>query len=153
MDWKAVDERLIRRGELILDLESLGNHEKELEEMNKGRPGPRFRIANSIIQLLSAVRYLYQMPYRLLEGYTRALHRLVPELPPADQLGHPGNASSAYKRTRRSSWYGTVRAGSGTGLTYRGTLRSTPPRRPRVNPGIVGRVIRATTSGDSIFLW
>jgi hypothetical protein len=49
MDWKAVDERLIRRGELILDLESLGNHEKELEEMNKGRPGPRFRIANSYI--------------------------------------------------------------------------------------------------------
>lgn len=87
MDWKAVDERLIRRGELILDLESLGNHGKELEEMNKGRPGPRFRIANSYIQLLSAVRYLYQMPYRQLEGYTRALHRLVPELPEADYSG------------------------------------------------------------------
>jgi len=28
MDWKAVDERLMRRGELILDTESLGNHEK-----------------------------------------------------------------------------------------------------------------------------
>ncbi|MBC8225137.1 IS5/IS1182 family transposase, partial [Candidatus Bathyarchaeota archaeon] len=36
MDWKAVDERLIRRGELILDLESLRNHEKELETMNNG---------------------------------------------------------------------------------------------------------------------
>ena len=87
MDWKAVDERLIRRGELILDLESLGNHEKELEEMNKGRPGPRFRIANSYIQLLAVVRYLFQMPYRQLEGYTRALHRLVPELPQADYSG------------------------------------------------------------------
>lgn len=87
MDWKAVDERLIRRGELILDLESLGNYEKELEEMNKGRPGPRFRIANSYIQLLAAVRYLFQMPYRQLEGYTRALNRLVPELPQADYSG------------------------------------------------------------------
>ena len=87
MDWKAVDERLIRRGELILDLESLGNHEKELEEMNKGRPGPRYKIANSYILLLAAVRYLFQMPYRQLEGYTRALHRLVPELPPADYSG------------------------------------------------------------------
>lgn len=87
MDWKAVDERLIRRGELILDLESLGNHEKELEEMNKGRPGPRFRIANSYIQLLAVVRYLFQMPYRQLEGYTRALHRLIPELPRADYSG------------------------------------------------------------------
>ena len=87
MDWKAVDERLIRRGELILDLESLGNHEKELEEMNKGRPGPRFKIANSYINLLAVVRYLFQMPYRQLEGYTRALHRLVPELPTADYSG------------------------------------------------------------------
>ena len=87
MDWKAVDERLIRRGELILDLESLGNHEKELETMNKGRPGPRYKLANSYINLLAIVRYLFQMPYRQLEGYTRALHRLVPELPPADYSG------------------------------------------------------------------
>jgi len=87
MYWKAVDERLIRRGELILDLESLGNHEKELETMNKGRPGPRYKHANSYINLLAVVRYLFQMPYRQLEGYTRALHRLVPELPPADYSG------------------------------------------------------------------
>ena len=87
MDWKAVDERLIKRGELVLDLESLENHEKELEGMNKGRPGPRFRLANSYIQLLAAVRYLYQMPYRQLEGYTRALHRLIPQLPQADYSG------------------------------------------------------------------
>jgi len=87
MDWKAVDERLIRRGELILDLESLSNHEKELEEMNKGRPGPRYKLTNSYINLLAIVRYLFQMPYRQLEGYTRALHRLIPQLPPADYSG------------------------------------------------------------------
>ncbi len=84
MEWKETDERLIRRGELILDLESLKNHVKELENMNEGRPGPRYRLANSIIQLLAAIRYLYQMPYRQLEGYTRILHRLVPDLPRGD---------------------------------------------------------------------
>ena len=57
MDWKKTDERLIRRGELILDLESLKNHVKELENMNEGRPGPRYKLANSYIQLLAAVRY------------------------------------------------------------------------------------------------
>jgi len=87
MDWKAADERLIRRGELVLDLESLKNHGKELEEMNRGRPGPRYRIANSYVHLLAAVRYLYQMPYRQLEGYTRILHGIVPELPQADYSG------------------------------------------------------------------
>jgi hypothetical protein len=87
MDWKETDERLIRRGELILDLESLKNHEKELINMNKGRPGPRYKLAASYIQLLSAIRYLYSMPYRQLEGYTRILHRLVPDLPRGDYSG------------------------------------------------------------------
>jgi len=87
MDWKATDERLIRRGELILDLGFLRSHGKELEEMNRGRPGPRYKHTNSYIQLLSAVRYLYGMPYRQLEGFTRGLHRLVPELQQADYSG------------------------------------------------------------------
>jgi hypothetical protein len=87
MGWKETDERLIRRGELILDIESLKNHREELKKMNKGKRGPNYRIADSYIQLLSAVRYLYQMPYRQLEGYTRILHKLVPELPPADYSG------------------------------------------------------------------
>ena len=87
MNWKATDEKLISRGELILDLEALKNHGKELENMNEGRPGPRYRLANSFIELLAAVRYLFQMPYRQLEGYTRILHGLVPELPQADYSG------------------------------------------------------------------
>jgi hypothetical protein len=87
MDWKTVDERLIRRGELILDLESLRNHGEELRKMNQGRPGPRYKLANTYIRLLSVVRYLYCMPYRQLEGYTRILHTLIPELPSGDYSG------------------------------------------------------------------
>lgn len=87
MGWKETDERLIRMGELILDLEFLRSHGKELEEMNRGRPGPRYRIANSYVQLLALVRFLFQMPYRQLEGFTRGLHGLVPELPQADYSG------------------------------------------------------------------
>jgi hypothetical protein len=87
MDWKAVDQRLIRRGELILDLQTIRNHRKELQEMNQGRPGPRYTLANSYIRLLAAIRYIYQMPYRQLEGYTNTLHRLVPELPSGDYSG------------------------------------------------------------------
>lgn len=87
MDWKETDQRLIRRGELILDTESLKNHGKELKKMNEGRPGPKFKLANSYVELLAAVRYLYQMPYRQLEGFTRTLHRLVPDLPQGDYSG------------------------------------------------------------------
>ena len=87
MDWKETDQRLIRRGELILDTESLKNHGKELKKMNEGRPGPRYKLANSYVELLAAVRYLYQIPYRQLEGFTRTLHTLVPDLPQGDYSG------------------------------------------------------------------
>ena len=87
MGWKETDERLIKRGELILDLSFLEHYEKELETMNKGKVGPPYRLTPSYIQLLTAVRYLYQMPYRQLEGFTRSLHNLVPKLPSADYSG------------------------------------------------------------------
>ena len=87
MDWKETDERLIRRRELILDPSLLENHEKELKTMNKNRRGRPYLHASTYIQLLAAVRYLYGLPYRQLEGFTRALHRLVPTLRPADYSG------------------------------------------------------------------
>jgi hypothetical protein len=87
MGWKETDEKLIRRGELILDPEFLRNRKKELKTMNTHKRGPHYRMANSYIQLLSAVRYLYQMPYRQLEGFTHSLHTLVPALPTGDYSG------------------------------------------------------------------
>ena len=87
MNWKTVDKRLIRRGELILDLEFLRNHEKELEKMNQGRPGPRYKLTHSYIAFLAAVRYIYGLPYRQLEGFTNALHGLVPQAQTADYSG------------------------------------------------------------------
>ena len=87
MGWKETDEKLIRRGELILDPEFLRNRKQELKTMNTHKRGPHYRLANSYIQLLSAVRYLYQMPYRQLEGFTHSLHTLVPALPTGDYSG------------------------------------------------------------------
>jgi hypothetical protein len=87
MDWKKTDERLIRRGELILDPSILNNHRKELKTMNKGRIGRPYTLSNGYIKLLTAVRYLYGMPYRQLEGFTNALHRLVPYMPTGDYSG------------------------------------------------------------------
>ena len=88
MGWKETDQKLIRRGELILDPKYLENPKKELKTMNKHKLGRNYHISNSYVQLLAAVRYLYEMPYRQLEGFTRALHRLVPSTPPrADYSG------------------------------------------------------------------
>lgn len=39
MDWKSVDERLIRRGELLLSLDFLERYDDELRDMNRGEEG------------------------------------------------------------------------------------------------------------------
>jgi hypothetical protein len=87
MDWQKIDEKLTRRGELILDTDLLKHHEEELKTANRGKNGRPYQIAASYIQLLTAIRYLYQMPYRQLEGFTRTLHKLVPALPTGDYSG------------------------------------------------------------------
>ncbi|GIU71352.1 MAG: hypothetical protein KatS3mg003_0831 [Candidatus Nitrosocaldaceae archaeon] len=34
-DWRAYNEALVRRGEILLSLDFVDNYDKELEEMNK----------------------------------------------------------------------------------------------------------------------
>ncbi len=87
VNWRETDERLIKRGELILELGFVEHYREELEAMNREKEGRPYRLSRTYIQFLTAVRYLYGMPYRQLEGFTRALHRLVPQLPPGDYSG------------------------------------------------------------------
>jgi hypothetical protein len=86
-DWRKTDEHLIRRGELILELGFLENYQAELDAMNQGKEGRPYKLTPTYIHFLTAVRYLYQMPYRQLEGFTRSLHRLVPQIPSGDYSG------------------------------------------------------------------
>ena len=87
MDWDSVDERLIKRGELLLSLDFLERYEDELKSMNRGKEGRPFTLTNSHVVFLAVVRYLFGLPYRQLEGFSRALNRLLPGLPSADYSG------------------------------------------------------------------
>jgi len=87
MNWKVVDERLIGRGELLLSLEFLDGYDDELRSMNLGKIGRPFILTDNHMKFLSVVRYVFAMPYRQLEGFSRALNRLVPKLPSADYSG------------------------------------------------------------------
>ena len=87
LDWERVDERLIKRGELLLSLDFLERYDGELRGMNRGKVGRPFSLTYSHIVFLAVVRYLFGLPYRQLEGFSRALNRLVPQLPSADYSG------------------------------------------------------------------
>ena len=87
VDWNRVDERLIRQGELLLSLDFLEGYDRELGRMNRGKVGRPYVLTERYVEFLAVVRYLSCFPYRQLEGFTRALHRLVPRLPSADYSG------------------------------------------------------------------
>ena len=86
-NWRKTDQRLIRRGELILELSFVENYQNELDAMNHGKEGRPYKLTPTYIQFLTAFRILHSVPYHQLEGFTKALHRLVPQLPPGDYSG------------------------------------------------------------------
>ena len=86
-DWKETDEKLIRRGEILLDLDFLKNWNKELEEMNKGKVGRPYQAPNTYIMFLATIRFIFDIKYRQLEGFTRKLHQLIPKIRPMDYSG------------------------------------------------------------------
>jgi len=60
-NWKEYNEALVRRGEILLDMEFLDNWSKELKIMNRGKEGARFihsfRYPESFIRLLAIIHY------------------------------------------------------------------------------------------------
>ena len=79
-DWPKYNEALVRRGEILLDLGLLQSWGDELEDMNRGREGGRYRYPGSFIRLQASVRACFRLPYRQLEGFTRRLSRWEPRL-------------------------------------------------------------------------
>jgi hypothetical protein len=82
--WERVDERLIKRGMLIMDLDFVRGYRDELVRMNWRKRGRPYRIAESYVRFLAVIRYLFSLGYRQLEGLTRSLGRIFPTLPVID---------------------------------------------------------------------
>jgi hypothetical protein len=93
--WKRVDERLIKRGMLIMDLDFVMGYRDELIRMNRRKRGRPYRIAESYVRFLAVIRYLFSLGYRQLEAFTRSLERIFPILPVID-----------YSWIRRIVWLG-----------------------------------------------
>jgi IS5 family transposase len=79
-DWPSYNEALVKRGEILLDLSLLQGWGEELEEMNRGKEGARYRYPYGLIKLQGLLRALFRLPYRQLEGFTHALSRWEPRL-------------------------------------------------------------------------
>jgi hypothetical protein len=56
MFWRVVDERLIRRGELLLSLDFLESYDLDLSLLNCGKVGRPYRVTYMYVMFLAVVR-------------------------------------------------------------------------------------------------
>lgn len=71
-NWSVTNERLVKRGEYLLDTDFVSNWEEELNQMNLGKRGAPYLYPNSLIEL-QAVWHAKKIPFRMVEGITRKL--------------------------------------------------------------------------------
>jgi len=76
-NWKRINEALVRRGELLLDLDFVKGWGSELEAMNRGKEGAQFCYPDSFIRLILFMHVYLHLPYRQLEGFIKALSKYV----------------------------------------------------------------------------
>lgn len=84
MNWKEYDEKFVRRGELLLDLEFLKTWDSDISKMNREKTGRPYSYPNSFFQFLGVLRVLFNQPFRHAEGFVRILNKLVPNLEKPD---------------------------------------------------------------------
>ena len=82
-EWAAYNEKLVRRGELLLDLSFLSCIGKELRNMNEGKKGRPYRYGDSLFTFLSYI-YAFIGNYRILEGLCRAFKKIIGNFPTPD---------------------------------------------------------------------
>ena len=79
-NWPVCNERLVKRGEYLLDMNFVGGWTEELATMNLGKRGAPYLFPNSLIEI-QAVWHAKSIPCRMIEGMSRRLAAIgqIPE--------------------------------------------------------------------------
>jgi len=83
-NWKEYNEQLVRRGEALLDFDFLRGWGVELEKMNENKASRPYKYPNSYIRFLAFMYVAFNLPFRQLEGFIKAMMRLNPDLKKPD---------------------------------------------------------------------
>lgn len=91
-DWRVVNERLVVRGEFLLDLDWANHWDEELDEMNKGKKGHPYEFPESLIEFQAVLNQWVN--FRGIEGVTRKVesYSLIPK---------HNDYSSAFRRIKK----------------------------------------------------
>ncbi|HEX2409358.1 MAG TPA: transposase [Nitrososphaeraceae archaeon] len=65
---KKYNESLVKKGEVLLDIDVIDSWHLELEEMNKDKEGRKFVYPDLFIKLLKYMRAYFHLPYKQTDG-------------------------------------------------------------------------------------
>ncbi len=63
MNWPTYNQSLVRRGEILIDLDVINNWDRELKEMNNDKVGEPFQSPNTFFLLLGYAKVYFHLPY------------------------------------------------------------------------------------------
>lgn len=87
-DWKELNNKYIKEGELYLSFDFLKVWNKELKQSNSGKKGSPYRYPESLIRFYSVLRTVFGLPFRQGEGVLKSMKKWVsiPGVPSYIQL-------------------------------------------------------------------
>lgn len=82
-DWKAINEKYVKEGELWLDEKTLKNWVKKVLKKNKNKVGAPYFYPDDFMQFCGIISSLFHLHLRQLEGFLRILRKLCnfPSIP------------------------------------------------------------------------
>ena len=83
-NWKEYNDKLVRRGELLLDFEFLKSWDSDLAKMNDEKWSRPYVYPDSFIRFLALLHVLFKLPFRQTEGFINALTKFVPGIKKPD---------------------------------------------------------------------
>src|SRR5579885_181590 len=81
IEWNQYNEKLVRRGEIIISYDVIQNWDKELATMNHKKEGRRFLFPESFMKIVGYARAYFGLPYRQTEGLLRTYRTTIPKVP------------------------------------------------------------------------
>lgn len=75
-DWKAINQKYIREGELWLDEKTLKNWTKKVFKKNKNKVGAPFFYPDDFMQFCGIISSLFHLHFRQMEGFLHTLQKL-----------------------------------------------------------------------------
>ena len=76
-DWKVYEEKLVRRGELLIPVGVEEEWKKEVGRMNQNKEGAPYWYPDQMIECLSLWKCLCKLPYRAIEGLGKQILEVV----------------------------------------------------------------------------